>query len=664
VTAVVPSIPPRSTPPQQASAYRLKGLLFFVPFSVAMYALGVWGFMAADPGSSCHAASLDEAAFRSLQLVAHSGSACTGDGRGVPAQLVVAQMVLPLLLALGTVFAAVKIVLANLRHDAQLALVQTLRGHTVICGLGKTGLEAVRQLALAQGKTVAVTLDPQVDAARFCESLGVPLITGDATLRKTLATAGLAHARAAVICTGSDALNLEICLAIDGMKHRAGAELMLFPEIRGSWLLGRLTEQQAPIVGLGLQLHPFQANEAIARKLLRQNAFTGMGQMPRLLFIGFGELAQAILRRTVLSNAALPGSRIIAGCLDADPPAWIGAEPPDWCQLLDLTATVHKFGQDEAADGRVLRQVLEQGVPDAVIITLADDGAAMRVATLLRTALDLRSCFATPIFIRVKTEKRLCGLLGSMASLPFCPHRFSGFGDLGEVVAPESLFDETLDNLARALHESYLAHSTGASPARQPWARLPERYRRANREAADHIPVKLAYCGYAMLREAGPSAPLQADALECMGAAEHYRWSLSLQAAGWRAGAARSDLLKIHPLLLPWDELPEAVREDNRRQIEMIPGSLALAGFRLKRIVPVPAGAVPALDGTDLPCFELDAGTPAGWPEAEAALAAVPGITSLRLPRQFRAEALRELAEKYPHIAAATNIRHCDFKAK
>ena len=551
-----PNVSLRRALPKQASAYRLKGLAFFAPFSAAMFAVGVWGFMAADPGSSCHAKSLDEAAFRSLQLIAHSGSACTAGSTGVPPQLVTAQIVLPLLLALGTVFAAVKIVLVNLRHDAQLALVRTMRGHTVICGLGETGLEAVRQLALKQGKIVAVTLDPQSDAARYCESLGVPLITGDATLRKTLAMAGLAHARAAVICAGTDALNLEICLAIDTMQHRTGAELLLFPEISGGWLLGRLTEQQAPIIGPGLQLHPFQANEAIARKLLRLPNFIGIGPAPRLLFIGFGDLAQAILRRAVLSNAALPGSRLTALCLDAAPPDWIGAEPPLWCTFADLTGTAHRFGQDDAADGRVLRQALDQAAPDVAIVTVPDDGTAMRVATLLRAELDLRSCFATAIFIRVKTEKRLCGLLGTMAALPLCTHRFTGFGDLGEVVAPESLFDETLDNLARALHDSYLAHSAGASPARLPWAALPERYRRASREAADHIPAKLAYGGYAMVAEAGASAPLAADAIELMGAAEHYRWSLSLRAAGWRTGAVRSELQKTHPLLLPWDELP------------------------------------------------------------------------------------------------------------
>jgi voltage-gated potassium channel Kch len=109
-------------------------------------------------------------------LVARSGGGCAPADIPVPVPLLIAQFLLPLILVLGTVVTAVKIVLVNLRHDTQIALARTLHGHTIICGLAETGMEAVRQLVLQHGDVIAIALDPKSEGARICESLGVPRI--------------------------------------------------------------------------------------------------------------------------------------------------------------------------------------------------------------------------------------------------------------------------------------------------------------------------------------------------------------------------------------------------------------------------------------------------------------------------------------------------------
>lgn len=653
MTSGEPLTPVRAAQPPAKTVYRLKGLIFFVPFSLAVFALGVWGYLAVTPSSSCHAGSLGDAVVRATLLIARSGGSCTPATINLPLQLIIAQAVLPLLLALGTVLAAVRIVIANLRHDAQLALIHAMRGHTVICGLGETGLEAARQLVLKQGKVVVISLEAAGEAASRCEGFGVPVIVGDATLHNTLAAAGLAHARAAIICTGSDALDLEICLSIDALPRRAKTELLLFPEIRGSWISKALAERQTPIVRPGLQLHPFKAYDVIARTLLRRPAFVAAGTAPRLLFIGFGDLSRAILRRAILCNYALPGLRPSVLCLDKNPPDMASPDMESWAAFANTSGVAHEFGLDETVDDRALAAVLDGFRPDIAVIALPEDGPALRVANLLRGALDRQACAATAIFVRVRKEARLCALLGQMVTLPLCPDRFSGFGDLGEVVAPEALFDEQLDTLARAVHETYLANSSGNSPARVPWAALAERYRRDSRAAADHIPVKLAASGYVLRQEPGASAPLGAEAVETMAAAEHHRWSRALQVAGWRTGAERNEFRKTHPLLVPWEALPDTVREENRRQIAAIPDSLARAGLRILRKLPLRAGAAPTLAETDIPVFELGTETEANWPEAEAALRAAPGIVLLRRSEELWPERLRALAAQYPHAAAA-----------
>lgn len=661
-----------TAPRSDTGSYRLKGLYLFIPVAVAAFALGIWGFMAVSPASSCHAGSVGAAAFKALMLVAHSGASCSPANLEEPPQLLAAQFLLPFLLVLGTIFTAVKIILINLRHDAQVALIRTLHGHTIICGLSETGLEAVRQLVNQQGKVVAISSEAPAENARICESLGAPLIFGDATLRKTLAAAGFGRARALVLCTGSDAMNMEICLAIDAMKRRPGPELLMFPEVQGSWIHETLAEQGTPVIGDGLQLHPFRANEVIARKLLRNPAFQSAAPAPCLLLLGFGDLAQVILRRVVLLNYALPGTRLSATCYDTSFKDAANLRPgednPLWWQFAGLDFVQHNFGANENQDMAVLRKRFESERPDSVIITLPED-VALRTANALRSLLDTLSWFDTPIFVRVRDQGLLGNLLGRIVALPLCPHRLTAFGDLGEVVAPEALFDEHLDVMARALHDSYLANSSGASPARLPWQKLPERYRRSNRAAADHLPVKLGQAGYVLTKSPGPGAPpdhapLDYQATELMAAAEHYRWSLALRAAGWRWDAERSDLLKTHPLLLPWEQLPEQVRKENRQQVARLPDVAGRAGFNLRRVELVYPGDKILPQSGKIACCVIDATKPQDWSEIEQSIGNIDVMAVVARAGNLRAEALQVFASKFPRLAKAVNSWGQEFSPR
>ncbi len=559
------------------SGYRLREVYYFIPLAVTALGLGVWGFMAAPTASGCHAPAFGVALWRAVLLMTRSGGACAA-GAALPPQLQAAQFLLPLLLALGTIFAGVKLAIRNLRHDARLAYARTFHGHTVVCGLGATGLEAIIQLAHQPGKVVAICLDPDEPGARDCERRGVPVMFGDAAQRKTLAQAGIANARAVLICTGSDARNMEICLAIEAVRLSRRTALKIFPEVRGGWLLDTLGTGHARTLAAGLELHPFQTNQIIARLLLRNLHFTARQPVTRLLFIGFGDLAQAILRQAALSNYAFPNISVQAACLDASP---LPAPPPGitiWRNFVPLDAVPFRFGAGQAEDESALRAALSRAVPDIAIITLPDDDLSLQTAVLLRRTLDIGGYSQIPIFTRVRAQNRLGNLLGRISAIPDTTDRLTGFGDLSDVVSPNALFDETLDTLARAVHETYLASTTTPSPARAPWEALAERYRQSSRLAADHLEHKLNFAGYCSVPGSGAGEALTPAAIEKVAQAEHYRWCLTLRANGWRQDAVRSELLRTHPLLVDWADLPESVREDNRRQAASLPAILARTG--------------------------------------------------------------------------------------
>jgi voltage-gated potassium channel Kch len=646
----------RVVDPGLSGRYRLLDWYFLTPVALVGFALGVWGFLSCYSTLSCHTTSFEDAAFRTLLLIIHVGANFSlGGADPAPLPLVIAQVVLPVVLLAGTISAGVRLILLNLRHDVQLALVRAMRGHTIVCGLGATGLEAVRSLTLQNGKVVAVELDPDGKGSQDAETLGVPVIIGDATLRRVLGAAGVSRARAVVMATGSDARNIEICLSIDESTPASSRPLLLFPEVREGWLLEALTAPRMPVLADGLSLYPFRANEIVARALLRSAVFRTIRASPTTMcFIGFGDLATVILRQAALSVYAAPGTRLRAICHDAmadDLENSTRGAP--WRKMVDLTFAQNTFGDAGVDDLAGFYQQLADCPPDIIVVALPGDDLSLQLAMDLRTALDASRRFDTPIFVRARNRLLLSKLLHKLTALPLCPHRLIGFGDLGSVVSPDALLDEQLDAMARAVHSAYMARSSSDSPARLPWSRLPEHYRRSNRAAADHISVKLELAGYTAASGAGPSAVLDDKAIIIMAQAEHHRWRLELMAAGWAQGLERSDTLRSNPLLIPWEELPAAVKEDNIERVRSIPAILEKVGMRLRRVVRLKSDDAMPLDSSFLPLIELDPNSDADCAAAEARFGAGDFAVIMRRVPRLRAERLSDLEEKYPKVAGA-----------
>lgn len=75
--------------------------------------------------------------------------------------------------------------------------------------------------------------------------------------------------------------------------------------------------------------------------------------------------------------------------------------------------------------------------------------------------------------------------------------------------------------------------------------------------------------------------PAIAALTESLARNTHENWAAQRLADGWRHGPARDDARKEHPCLVPYDELPEAEREyDRRTALETVRLILAL-GYRI-----------------------------------------------------------------------------------
>ncbi|MBI5009502.1 MAG: SpoIIE family protein phosphatase [Bacteroidia bacterium] len=170
-----------------------------------------------------------------------------------------------------------------------------------------------------------------------------------------------------------------------------------------------------------------------------------------------------------------------------------------------------------------------------------------------------------------------------------------------EIIRPDeiSTIDAvTIKKLARAIHSRYLqeirknaaSDDSGPETGNQyypgdlqnqystDYETLYEETKISNKDNAFHIPTKLLSIGYKMRRvKKGFKAPtlhLNPEEIETMARVEHIRWSWDKRLNGWIYGNVKDNSSKIHPGLIPFEELAEHEKEKDRELVRLIPALL------------------------------------------------------------------------------------------
>jgi hypothetical protein len=152
----------------------------------------------------------------------------------------------------------------------------------------------------------------------------------------------------------------------------------------------------------------------------------------------------------------------------------------------------------------------------------------------------------------------------------------------------QTLFREEDDKIAKVLHEKYYEEQIkkgfkrGEKPALVPWDKLPGEFKESNRQAADHIPVKLRALSYQIDRlpqERAAETAFRQEQVELLAKMEHDRWNAEKWLLGYEHGDQRKDQEKIHPNLVTWKDLADDVKDYDREQVKGIPEALERAGY-------------------------------------------------------------------------------------
>jgi hypothetical protein len=145
--------------------------------------------------------------------------------------------------------------------------------------------------------------------------------------------------------------------------------------------------------------------------------------------------------------------------------------------------------------------------------------------------------------------------------------------------------DEKSDRVAEAIHAGWLREQSRLADALQqqgrgdeaarirakasfrPWGELTEAQRVQNFAQACHAHTKLAAAGV-QVRDL-PAALDKVD-IEPLARMEHERWMACQRLEGWVFGPVRNDALRIHDNLVAYDDLPEPVKQSDRRAVRNI----------------------------------------------------------------------------------------------
>jgi TrkA family protein/RyR domain-containing protein len=512
--------------------------------------------------------------------------------------LLVTQLGGKAILLIGAFFSTMSIVASAVRHDFRTALARRMKNHVVVCGLGETGMQCVRNMRAAGEKIVVIDrADDTTGNGAVCDQLGIPLIKGDATGADILSLAGALHARTIVVCTGDDVSNMDVALQIKELaktRRQPGLPpIVVLAEMRTQWLFSRLVNHDRhPLGSDEVDVRLFNNHENTARLLLRRLRLPPAPEIDGGAFVvvGFGLLGQQITLHLIRSALAVIGSNpkiiVFEQGADEHQRKFLRTYPAA-AKLAEVSFVEANISPDNPEAWATVENTINNIPLLGAAVCFDDDETGLYAGLSMRRLLDNVSRIHVPIFLRLGQARYLAQFATMMESLEGQAGRFEIFGGLQQLVGTDILIRGELDALAEALHAQYLDSREPASQsplAGRSWNMLPETLKMSNRRRADNLPFLLAQAGLHMRSSAQPvPLELDGDEIELLARLEHRRWSIERRLAGFSYGEVRSEFPPRHDLLVDWEQLPEAERARNRKDFADLPKVLKIANFELWR---------------------------------------------------------------------------------
>lgn len=94
----------------------------------------------------------------------------------------------------------------------EMAVASTFSRHVILIGLGHLGYRVVKYLHDLGQDVVVIELQPKAELAALVKNMGIPVIIDDGSKEDVQEAANIRNARAVILCTQNDSLNLQMAL--------------------------------------------------------------------------------------------------------------------------------------------------------------------------------------------------------------------------------------------------------------------------------------------------------------------------------------------------------------------------------------------------------------------------------------------------------------------
>jgi hypothetical protein len=588
----------------------LAGLAF------VFFVLGFFGFR-----ESKHHHGVADSLYRSMQMLHlhfHWDHDEKGDGPVMPLTLQIARF------GSGTIALAILPLLLGFVFSGRVRrwwVLKTWRGHVVVVGHCTRSLSLLEDLHRQRRRVVFI--------GRCPDGMHVPAdvvhVASSAHLVDLLSGVAIHRATDLIALNEEDRANIEILhAAAIACRGKSGVQITCHAHLRDNHLgigLHRLLMQGLPAAP-GMKVRFFNYYEAVARLLTSQYPVPpavvriAEGQLPptdHVVIVGFGAFGQCVALKILKV-----GQQILHGANAAGAETW-GVQKPR-ITVVDRRGDIcaHAFRRahpnlDQLCEFRVVeaecesRRFLELEFLDAknaaahtsVVFCIEDEQVALRSVLLIQDIARSAAKDIEMIYVRVARPDNLRQILDSVARDSVKP-KLVFFAPDDQVFSVDNLLRQRLDVLARGCHEAYLEVEQRDRRAGNPataqgksWNELSEEDRDGSREAADHLWAKLRTLGYRLeIVKDGEPTPLAPDELvaslraneEVFARAEHYRWMTKRVLDGWQYGRERDNAQKLHPDLVPYEQLAESTKDKDRVNVRCIPKLLAAGRLRATRV--------------------------------------------------------------------------------
>ena len=112
----------------------------------------------------------------------------------------------------------------------EIAVASTYNNHIILIGLGHLGFRVAQEISNMEQDIVLIEANPKADLIASAKAMGIPVIQDDASHATTLEAAGVKRARAIILCTQNDSLNLKIALNAKRLNPQIQVVLRIFDD--------------------------------------------------------------------------------------------------------------------------------------------------------------------------------------------------------------------------------------------------------------------------------------------------------------------------------------------------------------------------------------------------------------------------------------------------